>query len=95
MFCPKCFSETQTETLAGNGLDNKSVCTQLRCIECGLKFLVLGKNQPWPSENGTVTQQRNTALIALRRLGVTVNEISEVIGLSENYVGQITKAPIL
>ena len=89
-YCPKCFSRTQIECKSGTA----SYWIRRRCITCGLKFSVLGRNLPWPPENGVAAQQRDIALKALRQLCVTVQEISEVVGLSENHVGQITKTPL-
>ncbi len=92
IFCPKCFTEAQRE----EEQVNPSVWTRWKCgnDRCCLRFSVLGKGLPWPSVNGDVTQQRDTALKALRQLGVTVREISKVVNMSENYVGQITKVSL-
>lgn len=90
IFCPKCFSKTQI----ARKQSALPIWTRWRCIECGMKFSVLGRDIPWPPGDGAAAQQRDTALKFLRQLGVTVQEISEIVDLSEDYVNQVTKVPI-
>ena len=62
-------------------------------MECGQRFTTLEdrRNGDWPVDATRARQQRDDALRALRRFDVTVREIALITGLSENYVGQITK----
>ncbi len=80
MRCPRC--QRRAEVYDSRPSDGR-VWRRRKCTGCGFRFTT------W--EMG-VLKQRDRALEALRAAGFTVREIAEIVGLSENYVGQKTKA---